>query len=477
MMQKDGYRAPEEIANGLLASHRDWRKVLTPRSGFVLRKLLSPEKRTTIEVRNPTLPLFFLFCLVVYIFTLGEVPVLILGIIGFLLLSAYLWSKSMADGVHARRELLSAAIQVGDEVEERIELENDSMLPLIWAEFVDQSTLPGYSIDVGAALDVLNRRQWSNRVTCQLRGIYRMGPWELHMGDPFGVFRVRQRYTDQREMVVYPPLAEIPADLLPQSSSFGDAYFYRAHMQADSTKAYTTRPYVRGDPMRHIHWPTTARHEGVYVKGFEPESRSVIWLFPDLDASSHRGVGMESTLEKQIILVASLADSLLRRHLSIGLFAYDDQPVIIEPRSGLTQLWKILKALSSLHATPDLQLADTIEHAVQAISPGHLLICVTPSLDTLWVEAWKSTGQARERGLYVVLLNDDSGDFRDVDQALNQLRRSGIQARVIYTSQIHPIEASYGVLRRWEFKTLPTGKTIVLQRPRMASSVFPARDK
>jgi uncharacterized protein (DUF58 family) len=331
-------------------------------------------------------------------------------------------------------------------------------------------------MNVGAALDVHGRRRWTNRAICQLRGIYRMGPWELHMGDPFGIFLVRQQYTDQREMVVYPPLAEIPADLLPQSSSFGDAYFYRAHLRAESTKAYTTRPYVRGDPMRHIHWPTTARHEGVYVKGFEPESRSIIWLFPDLDGRSHRGMGKESTLEKEIVLVASLADSLLRRHLSIGLFAYDHRPVIIEPRSGLPQLWRILKALSGLHVAPDLQLTDTMEYAVQTISPGHLLICITPTLDTYWINAWKSSGQARERGLYALLLSDESGPLRDINQALNQLRRSGVQARVIYTNQIHPIEASYGVLRRWEFKTLPTGKTIVLQKPRVASSIFPMGD-
>jgi uncharacterized protein (DUF58 family) len=324
------------------------------------------------------LPGLFLISVVVYIVTLGEVPVLILGIMGFILLSAYLWSISMAVGVHGRRESLSTAVQVGDEVEEQIELENNVPFPLIWAEFVDQSTLPGYSINVGAALDTLGRRRWVNRAACQLRGIYRVGPWELHMGDPFGIFRVRQRYTDQREMVVYPPLAEIPTDLLPQSSSYGDAHFYRAHLRADSTKAYTTRPYIRGDPMRHIHWPTTARHRDIYVKGFEPESRSIIWLFPDLDASVHHGEGMESTLEKGIILVASLAYNLLRGHLSIGLFAYNDPPVIIEPRSGLAQLWSILKALSRIHAAPDLRLADSVEYAAQAISPGHLLICVTP---------------------------------------------------------------------------------------------------
>jgi uncharacterized protein (DUF58 family) len=240
-MQEQGCSARFAGENGSVSSNRGLRGFLSSRSDLVLRTYLSPGKRTTIEIRNPTLPGLFLISVVVYIFTLGEVPVLILGIMGFILLSAYLWSISLAIGVQGRRELLSTAVQVGDEVEERIELENNVPFPLIWAEFVDQSTLPGYSISVGAALDALGRRRWVNRAACQLRGIYRVGPWELHMGDPFGIFRIRQRYTDQREMVVYLPLAEIPTDLLPQSSSFGDAHFYRAHLKADSTKAYTTR--------------------------------------------------------------------------------------------------------------------------------------------------------------------------------------------------------------------------------------------
>ena len=475
MVSKYGHRTSEAGKNGLLSSHRSMRGMQSMGSVLVLRRFLSPNKMTTIEIRNPTLPLLFIACLIVYIATLGEVPALILGIIGFILISAYLWSMSMAGEIHAWRELLSSAIQVGDELEERIMLENNSWLPLIWAEFVDQSTLPGYSISVGAALDTASHRHWTNRAVCKLRGIYRMGPWELHMGDPFGVFRVRQRYTDQCEMVVYPPLAEIPSDLLPQSSLFGDAYFYRAHLQADSVKAYTTRPYVRGDPMRQIHWPTTARLGSIFVKGFEPESRSVIWLFPDLDAQTHRGVGMESTLEKEIVLVASLADSLLRRHLSIGLFTYDNRPVIIEPGPGLPQLWRILKALSGLQAAPDLKLLDAITLAAQTVSSSHLLMCITPSLNTDWIEAWKSTGQARGVGLYTMLLNDETSSSQDIEQALSQFKRNGLYARTIYTNQIHPIEASYGVLRRWEFKTLPTGRIVVLQKPRLASSKFPVR--
>jgi uncharacterized protein (DUF58 family) len=437
---------------------------------FVLRSYSTPDKQTTIELRNYTLLAVLAACIGIYIWTLADVAALALAAFVLLVAISCAWSFSMVKGVYAQRNLLSTAVQVGDEIEEKLELINQSILPLIWAEFVDRSTLPGHSASVVAALGGHSWREWTNRTVCSLRGIYEMGPWELQMGDPFGVFLVRQIYQDHRELVVYPPLAEIPADLLPQSSSQGEAYFYRSPIRAESTKAFTTRPYTIGDPLRHIHWPTTARRDGVYVKGFEPEARSVVWLLPDLDADSHVGIGIESTEEKLIILVASLAEALLRRHLSVGLFSYMDDPVMIEPAPGLAQLWRILRALSSLYTTHARKLPELIQKAASLISPGHLLIPVTPSIDTDWVRAWRASPDLGKAGLLVILLISESKSAIDIDQAVGRLLRFGIQSRAIHIDQILPIEASYGALRRWEFKTLALGKTIVIQRPRAASS-------
>ena len=449
-----------------------WLRFHDRRPIFLLRSYSTPDKHTTLELRNYTLPTILAACVVIYIWTLADVAALALTAFVLLVAISYAWSYSMAKGVYAQRNLLSAAVQVGDEIEEKLELINQSFLPLIWAEFVDRSTLPDLSASVVAALGAHSRREWTNRTICSLRGIYKMGPWELQMGDPFGVFLVRQTFQDHRELVVYPPLAEIPANLLPQSSSQGDAYYYRSPIRAESTKAFTARPYTIGDPMRHIHWPTTARRDGIYVKGFEPEARSVVWLLPDLDADSHFGTGIESTEEKLIILIASLAEILLRRHLSVGLFSYMDNPVVIEPAPGLAQLWRILRTLSSLYTTKAQKLPELMRKAAPLISPGQLLIPVTPSIDTDWVEAWKAAPDIGKAGLLVILLISESKSTADIDQAVGRLLRSGVQSRAIHVDQILPIEASYGTVRRWEFKTLPMGKTIVIQRPRAASSFF-----
>ncbi|TET37831.1 MAG: DUF58 domain-containing protein [Anaerolineales bacterium] len=467
-----GKAIPEGVeAILILQGLRGWR-FRDRRPTFILRSYSTPVKLTTLELRNYTIPAVLVACAVLYFWTLADVAALAFAAFGLLVAISFAWSYRMAKGVGARRNLLSAAVQVGDEIEEEVELINQSILPLIWAEFVDRSTLPGLSASVVAALGGNSRRKWTNRTVCSLRGIYEMGPWELQMGDPFGVFIVRQTYQDHRELVVYPPLAEIPADLLPQSSSQGDAYFYRSPIKAESTKAFTTRPYIIGDPMRHIHWPTTARRDGIFVKGFEPEARSVVWLLPDLDADSHVGTGIESTEEKLIILIASLAEALLRRHLSVGLFSYMDNPVVIEPAPGLAQLWRILRTLASLHTTKKQKFPELMQKAAPLILPGQLLIPVTPAIDTDWVNAWRASLDLGKAGLLAILLIAEPRSSADVDQTVGRLLRSGVQSRAIHVDQILPIEASYGAVRRWEFKTLALGKTIVVQHPRVASSLF-----
>ena len=59
-------------------------------------------------------------------------------------------------------------------------------------------------------------------------------------------------------------------------------------LRAETQDAFTARPYQPGDPLRHIHWPITARHDAPYVKVFEPEDASTVWLLADLDAAAHR---------------------------------------------------------------------------------------------------------------------------------------------------------------------------------------------
>ena len=167
-----------------------------------------------------------------------------------------------------------------------------------------------------------------------------------------------------------------------------------------------------------------------------------------------------------VILVASLAKRLLDTGINVGLLSHTDRVSVLEPSPGLAQFWRILRALSSLRATPSVNLASQLSRSASVVSPGTLLVVVTPSTDINWVEAWKKIPQFGAIGLQIILLDPTRETPSKVDHTARRLKSTGVQTRSIKTHHIEPVVGSYGELRRWEFKILPIGKAIAVQRPR-----------
>ena len=156
--------------------------------------------------------------------------------------------------------------------------------------------------------------------SCSQRGVYSLGPWEVRLGDPFGLFEARQEYHQQPEIVVYPPLAALPPEIAHHRRWIGDRAPFRQPVSAETISAMSTRPYVQGGTLHRVHWRTTAERDDLFVKIFESEAASTMWLIPDLDVAVHAQRGEEqSSLEKMIILTASIASRLLDEHLAVGV--------------------------------------------------------------------------------------------------------------------------------------------------------------
>ena len=434
----------------------------------IVRQYTEPGLQTTVKLKH-TFPLWLtLLLLLIYLLTLSGSVLLLASALGLTLLISYLGSISIAQHVRGKRTLIYGAIQVGEELEESITLTNQSSLPLFWVEMKDRSDLPGHHASLATAIGGNDSRSWRIRTLCEQRGIFRLGPWDLEMGDPLGLFQVRQTYMQPQEIVVHPSLAALPSNLDLLEGVMGDDRPLVAPIHADSVRAGTTRAYVAGDPLRHIHWPTTARRAKTYVKKFEPEARSILWLMPDLDRTVHSGSGPDSTEEKMIILLASLADHFLRAHISVGLIASSENPLVIPPAPGRAQLWKVLRGLTPLRLETDAGLNKVLGDASNAISHGEYLMLVTPSKDTSWLENWKKTSLRKDLELSVIFLShSESRNYREYDAPIRIMAEQNIRARTITTNGIHPIEGASGQVRRWEFKTLPLGKSVVVGRPRV----------
>ncbi len=161
------------------------------------------------------------------------------------------------------------------------------------------------------------------------RGVYSAAPIQLSGTDPFGLFRSSSRIPGEQEILVVPRIRPIRPVPQPVSETLGDRP--AAGPIGDPAFFAGVREYDPGRPSRHIHWKASARHGALLEKLFEPTAREGILLL--LDAAGFADAGDEQEFELALSAAASIAFSLHRRGIAVGLAA-DVRRVGAGGRSG-----------------------------------------------------------------------------------------------------------------------------------------------
>jgi uncharacterized protein (DUF58 family) len=378
---------------------------------------------------------------------------------------SYLWTRQLASGVSLQRQRRYGWAQVGDIFEERFIMDNDSWVPVLWAELLDFSDPPGYSASRGIGLAARSSTRWTTTGTCERRGVYTLGPTQVIMGDPFGIFEVTLAHNFTETFVVYPPIAALPPLVEPRGITRGSV---RANIRSltFTTNASSVRPYVPGDTLKRIHWRSTARHslpgqEEILVKEFDLEPSGDLWIILDMDPLVQAGEDLESTEEYAILLAASLTNQMVRANHAVGLIAYGQEPIVIPPQKGHQQLWEILRVLAGLHAESTVPLNELLSLLEPVIGRGRSAAIITPSANPDWI---KGLSILLRHAIYptALLLDGQSfggdGDMRGIMGLLADL---GIIRYLIDKS----FEFKHLTQKRQQrpvYRTLGTGRVIVV---------------
>jgi uncharacterized protein (DUF58 family) len=439
---------------------------------FIHRLFHFDRLECSVEINPQNYPVYILFLLLLIYYVISPTQVgmiLLAGMFG-ILFSAYFWARQMATRITVYRRLHYMAFQVGDELEELVSVYNRSLLPVLWCEFVDGSNIPGYSLSGIRSVGGNDKIEFRVSALCAQRGVFHLGPLILFMGDPFGFFRILFTFPHHEEILVYPPLAPLPPQILAHRFTFGDQRSLRQAVAAETINAFTTREYQSGDPLRHIHWPTTARRNSPYVRMFDPESSSSIWLVPDFNADNHLGKGEESSVEKMVILVASLADNFLKQKLTVGLAAESDGLKISPARQGRASLWPLLKVLSPIQPSGNSSVQNVLGRLRTLVSNRDLILVVTASLDPGWINQLKySAGASLVNRLQFIILNPVSFGANLPDDAFQTwMAFTGISAVLVQKEDIKPYQDLLEKSNRWDFKVLGTGRVVAQHAPRVA---------
>ena len=362
---------------------------------------------TVVRAERPTVVVLAVVLFVLAVFGgVGILYVVFYAVAAVVLLS-YLWTRAIAGGLSLTRQPSVGHLQVGSQMEERFTAENTSLLPVSWIEVDDHSNFPGYPASKVESLAGRQTKNWRIEWLCRRRGRYHLGPLTVRAGDPFGFFSVQQDYPDTISFLVFPPVVELPGVELPRGAVAGSTSGGAKALQITNTAA-SVRDYQPGDSFKRIHWPTTARHNSLFVKEYDLERSSDLWIVLDMDASTLLGHEEESTEEYQVRIAVALANRVLRENRAVGLLASSAEQVLLAPDKGGGQFNRILTELAAVHADGPTSLAMTLNLATTLLGRGATVAIITAASSLDWVRSAVSLAQ---HGLSPIVFIVDPSSF------------------------------------------------------------------
>lgn len=352
----------------------------------------------------------------------------------YVLLSAFIgsWLLSVwgSSGLAFARTLPGGRAQVGEQLEERLRLENRSWLPKLWVQVTDGSTLPNHHAGYVASIGGHKRIDWRVRTTCSRRGRFFLGPVTATTGDPLGLFTRTVALASQRELLVLPTvLPIINFDLFPGAMP-GRGRGSQRSLQV-TTNAVTVRQYVPGDALSRIHWPTSARLSQLMVKEFDLDPTIDVWIILDLDASAQSGEGDISTEEYAVTIAATLSSYFLREDLSLGLIVNDGHDLNLPLDRGTRQLDRALEVLAVAHSEISLPLSEVITLNEVKFMRNSIVLVISPSSNVEWAIGLR---QLEKRGVRTSVITLDASTFggdHNSDQVNSFLVGAGVPTMTI----------------------------------------------
>ncbi|MCK6489722.1 MAG: DUF58 domain-containing protein [Planctomycetes bacterium] len=234
-------------------------------------------------------------------------------------------------------------------------------------------------------------------VTAWRRGALTLAGGVLTRADPLGVFRACCRLPAPHTVLVMPRRHPLPRLDLPGSAQHQQGGVALAAGVGESEEFTALRDYRRGDPLKHVHWRSTARTGTLVVKEYQDEHFTRHGLVLDTAC----GPEGDHLFEEAVAVAASFACTVPDQDSLLDLLLVGQQAVCITSGRGVGHAEQMLEALAAVRPCRDPGL-ERLEALVDRHRP-QLSGCVLVLL------AWDPPRRAlvrrlREQGLPLLVL-------------------------------------------------------------------------
>lgn len=419
--------------------------------------------KSTLRLNARIFPVIALLAFIMQIVDPSRVWVILaIGVGGSWLICRW-WARGLQHSLTFEREMRFGWAQVGDRLEERFTLTNSFLLPATWVTLHDHSTLPDHHASVATGVDGSSESQWKVMTQCTRRGVFTLGGTSLETGDPFGMYTLTIEDPTSSTLAVMPPVVSLPRFQILSSGWAGEGKSNPRSLE-ETINASHTREMAPSDPMRWIHWKSTARHNKFFVRQFEGTPAGDWWILLDLDRETSLGAGWESTEEHGVILAASLAAQGLIEEHPVGLAINGNEPSWTVPRRNEYQKRALLKSLA-VAAPSEFGLHDYLQRIGPSLGSHSSLLIITSNVNAEWTESllplmWRGV-------LPTVFLLDpisfggtaEPGPLRDALQMIS------IPCHVIPREMLDMKQVQTGSEGKWEWRISGTGKAVPVKIP------------
>ncbi|MDQ3979762.1 MAG: DUF58 domain-containing protein [Actinomycetota bacterium] len=230
--------------------------------------------------------------------------------------------------------------------------------------------------------DETNRAAY--RLGAERRGLFRVGPLEVVVADPFGLASFTRRVAPATEFTVYPRVEPVAA---PPLTTGHDPRTGAGHasLLGSGDEFYGLRAYEVGDDLRRVHWPSTARQDELMIRQHELPWQGRATVLLDVRAAVHS----EESFEEAVSAAASLVTACWRRDSQVRLLTTDGLDSGFG--GGPAHLSALMEHLAVLE--PGTGRMDTLPGALRRRASGALVLVTT---------AGGGTGQLEQVGLGAV---------------------------------------------------------------------------
>jgi uncharacterized protein (DUF58 family) len=419
--------------------------------------------KSRLRLNARAFPLIGLAALIMQILDPSRIWVILMIVFGGTWFFCFWWMYGLQRWLSFEREMRFGWAQVGDRLEERFTLRNDFFMPAVWVTVIDHSTLPDHHASLATGVDGSSTSQWKISTQCTRRGVYTLGGTTLETGDPFGIFTLTFEDPTSSTLAVMPAVIALPKFRILSSGWAGEG---RRHPRSfeETINASHTREMAPGDPMRLIHWRSTARHDKFLVHEFEGNPAGEWWMLLDLDRHTLRGESFDSTEEHAVTLTASIAVHGLSDEHPVGLAVNAQAASWLPPRRNEYQQRALLKSLA-VAAPSEMDLKDYLARLGGSISSRSSLLIVTSNANPEWTHAllpliWRGIMPT------VFLLDPNSyGHPVNLTAITGALEFMNVVCHVIPREMLSNSQFPPGDQGQWEWRVSGTGKAIAVKTP------------